>query len=76
MDKVRHLLDTREADRDHEETLRMMQDKLRKALADARGEGLMPFNWENLWCYLYAMRTDTVWKAARAAHKIYRKLKR
>ena len=76
MDKIRHLLDTREADRDYEETLRMMQDKLRIALADARTEGLVPFNRENLWCYLYAMRTDAVWKAARAAHKIYRKLKR
>lgn len=76
MDKIRHLLDTRESDRDHEDTLRMMQDKLRTALAGARAEGLVPFNRENLWCYLYAMRTDTVWKTARAAHKIYRKLKR
>lgn len=76
MDKVRHLLDTRQGSRDHEATLRMMQGKLRTALASARAEGLMPFNRENLWCYLYAMRTDAVWKAARAVHQVYRKWKR
>lgn len=76
MDKIRHLLDTRQGPNDHEQTLRMMQEKLRCALASARAEGLMPFNRENMWCYLYAMRTDMVWKAARTAQKIYHNLKK
>ena len=75
MDKIRHLLDTRESEQDHQDTLRMMQEKLRKALAEARAEGLVPFNRENLWCYLYAMKSDVVWKTARSAQKIYHKLK-
>ena len=75
MDKIRHLLNTRESALDHEDTLRMMQGKLRKALASARAEGLLPFNRENLWCFLYAMKTDAVWKAARFAQKIYHKFK-
>lgn len=76
MDKIRHLLDTRQGKDDHQQTLRMMQEKLRCALASARAEGLMPFNRENMWCYLYAMRTDVVWKAARAAQKVYHNLKK
>lgn len=76
MDKTRHLLDTRENRQDHQDTLRTLQGKLRAALAEAREEGLVPFNRENLWCYLYAMKSDGVWKAARAAQRFYHKLKK
>lgn len=75
MDKIRHLLDTRESETDYQDTLNRMQEKLRTALKSARADGLVPFNRENMWCYLYAMRTDVLWKAARAAQKIYHKLK-
>lgn len=73
---IRHLLDSRESENDQEDTLRYLQQKLRVALASARKEGLVPFNRENLWAYLYAMETDAVWKAARKLHKLYRKVKK
>lgn len=76
MDKIRHLLDTRKTEQEHEATLRMMQEKLRAALSCARAEGLVPFNRENMWCYLYAMKRDTLWKSARAAQNLYHKLKK
>lgn len=73
---IRHLLDTRESENDHEDTLCHLQEKLRKALSSARKDGLVPLNRENLWAYLYAMKTDVVWKSARKLQKLYRKVKK
>lgn len=72
--KITHLLDTRQGDA-FADTLMLLQDKLRLALASAREDGLVPFNRENLWAYLYAMKSDWLWKAARGLQKAYRKIK-
>ncbi|MGM9589465.1 MAG: glycosyltransferase family 2 protein [Faecousia sp.] len=75
-EKIRNLLDSRESEQDYQDTLVMLREKLRIALKSAREDGMAPFNRENLWCYLYAMKTDAVWKAARKLHKLYRKVKK
>lgn len=72
--KVTHLLDTRQGDA-FADTLCMLQEKLRLALASAQEDGCVPFNRENLWAYLYAMKSDWQWKAARGLQKAYRKIK-
>lgn len=71
---IRHLLDSQE--NDQEDTLCYLQEKLRGALSSARKEGLVPFNRENLWAYLYAMKTDVVWKAVRKLRKLYQNVKK
>ena len=72
--KITHLLDTRQGDA-FADTLCMLQEKLRLALASAREDGCVPFNRENLWAYLYAMKRDWLWKSARGLQKAYRKIK-
>lgn len=75
MNLITHLLDVRESDRDELDTLEMMRQKLRELLKAAREDGCVPFNRENLWAYLYAMKSDWLWKAARGLQKAYRKIK-
>ena len=72
--KITHLLDTRQGDA-FADTLMLLQDKLRLALTSAREDGRVPFNRENMWAYLYAMKSDWQWKAARGIQKAYRKIK-
>lgn len=75
MNLITHLLDVRESDRDELDTLEMLRQKLRELLKAAREDGCVPFNRENLWAYLYAMKRDWLWKSARGLQKAYRKIK-
>ena len=74
--KIIHLLETRESPKDHMEALRLMQDKLRIALKQARKDKAVSFDRELVWSYLLAMPTDCVWKAAMGARSLYHKLKK
>ncbi len=73
--KIRELLESRERPQDEKDILRLLQNKLRSGLKSACQADIFPFNRENMWAYLYAMKTDAVWKTARAAQKVYHKLK-
>lgn len=74
-EKIRDLLDCQE-EHEYQETLELLQGKLRIALKSAREDGMVPMNRENMWCYLYAMKTDIPWKTARFLQKWYHNLKR
>lgn len=74
--KIQHLVETRESPRDFEDSLRMMQEKLRRALKQARQDKACSMDRELAWSYLYAMRVDWPWKAALAARAVYHKLKK
>lgn len=74
-DKIRHLVNTREHETDHQKVLNHLRDKLRAALKKARNDGLIGWNGETMWSYFFALRTDAVWKAANLAQKVYHKIK-
>lgn len=74
--KILHLLETRENPNDHDDSFRLMQNKLRSALKQARKEKAFTPDRELMWSYLFAMRTDCVWKTAMAARSFYHKLKK
>lgn len=70
-----HLIETGESLDDHLHALRLMQSKLRLALKKARKEKAITMDRELIWSYLFAMRTDCLWKAAMAARTVYHRLK-
>lgn len=70
-----HLIETSEFPDDHLHALRLMQSKLRLALQKARKEKAITTDRELMWSYLFAMRTDCLWKAAMAARAVYHKMK-
>ena len=74
--KIIHLLESREHPDAHMDALRLMQNKLRAALKRARQDKAVAFDRELAWAYLFAMRTDCLWKAAMAARAFYHNLKK
>ena len=74
--KIIHLLETRESPRDHQDSLRLMQGKLRLALKQARKDKAVTMDRELAWAYLLSMRTDFLWKAAMAARSAYHNRKK
>ena len=70
-----HLIETSEFPDDHLHALRLMQSKLRLALKKARKEKAITMDRELMWSYLFAMRTDCLWKATMVARAVYHKIK-
>lgn len=73
--RIIHLLETRQSPDGHMDALRTMQSKLRFALQKARKEKAITTDRELMWSYLFAMRTDCLWKAAMVARAVYHKIK-
>ena len=74
--KIRHLLETRESTHEYQDTFLLLREKLQSAMKTARQAGLVQWNMETMWSYLFAMRTDVVWKTAMNARKLYHKIKK
>lgn len=74
--KLIHLVETRESPKDHMDAQRLIQEKLRFALKQARKDKAVTMDRELMWSYLFAMPTDCVWKTAMAARDFYHKLKK
>ena len=73
--KMIHLVETRETPDAHQDSLRLMQNKLRAALKQARKDKAVTFDRELMWSYLFALPTDCFWKGAMGARAFYHKLK-
>ena len=73
--KIMTLLETRENPDAYQDSLCLMQNKLRVALKRARKDKAISMNRELAWSYLFAMPSDCFWKAAMGARSFYHKLK-